>query len=245
MSGDVPRATLHIAGDDAPVSLPVAAAVFDCDGLLMDSESVWVHTLTAWLGEQGLDGVHGDDFLGLSAEETARRLAERSGPADSETTRREAARLAESLSVRYSAQLTAAVPPMPGAIDLITTLSRQVPVAVASNGLREDVERLLQQAGILPLLHALCTIEDVEHGKPDPDLYLTAVRRLGSPTGPVVAFEDSPAGAAAARAAGLTVLGVNADLELALPAHHRLRGLDQISVTPSATHPQSPDRIRP
>lgn len=73
-------------------------------------------------------------------------------------------------------------------------MSGAIPVAVASNGRAEDVRGLLERAGMLHLFDVIVTIDDVEHGKPDPAPYLLAAQRLGLAASAVAAFEDSPSG---------------------------------------------------
>jgi HAD superfamily hydrolase (TIGR01509 family) len=104
----------------------------------------------------------------------------------------------------------AGVEPRPGALELLERLiGAGVPVAVASNSQREFVQRTLSSAGLLDGRFAtVVSVEDVEHPKPAPDIYLEACRRLGAEPGACVALEDSPTGVAAAAAAGMYVIGV-------------------------------------
>ncbi|WP_293781061.1 HAD family phosphatase [uncultured Aeromicrobium sp.] len=225
-----------LLGETGETRLEIAAVVVDCDGLLVDSESVWMGMLRQWLAENGADQQQADEFLGLSAYDAARRLLG-TGDANQPNSvgRTEICELESALSRRYSVLLTQAVRPMPGAYELIASLYGRVPIAVASNGRRDDVTRLLESAGILAMVDAVCTIEDVTRGKPAPDVYEIAVRSLGVEASGAVAFEDSPHGARAARAAGLTVVGVNPDPGIELAAHHRLTGLDQVVVGTTET----------
>lgn len=277
--------TLQLETDEGVRQLQVAGAVFDCDGLLVDSESIWLQMLREWLAERGLagqeaagdesgtseSGISGsstsesgtaesgtaqpgtvqpstaqsstaqsstaqsgavqpgaarpEDFLGLSVDDTAARLAELTGSASS------AEEIVAQLTERYSALLAEGVKPMPGAVELISELAARVPVAVASNGLRQDVTAMLEQVGILEKVRTVCTLDDVLYGKPEPELYLTAVGRLGVAPECAVAFEDSPAGAESALRAGLTVVGVNHSETVLLPKTYRLNDLHQVSVS--------------
>lgn len=218
---------------DGPREVQVCGAVFDCDGLLVDSESIWLQMLAEWLGEreipaEGAQAVRPEDFLGLSVHDTAARLAEATGAASSAA---EVGQIVSELTERYSALLTRGVDPMPGAVELISELASRFPVAVASNGLRQDVRTMLEQVGILERVMTVCTLDDVLYGKPEPELYLTAVGRLGIQPEEAVAFEDSPAGAESARRAGLTVVGVNHSETVKLPVSHRLSDLHQVSIS--------------
>lgn len=229
---------LHLDTAEGLYELEVSGAVFDCDGLLVDSESIWLQMLQQWLAEHGADAegpqaLRAEDFLGLSVDDTAARLAEATGaePAAGEHPARE---IVVELTRRYSALLAQGVEPMPGAVELISALAARVPVAVASNGLRQDVTAMLEQVGILDKVRTVCTLDDVLCGKPEPELYLTAVGRLGIDPAEAVAFEDSPAGAESARRAGLTVVGVNHSEAVRLPEPYRLSDLRQVSIGDAA-----------
>lgn len=229
---------LHLDTAEGLYELEVSGAVFDCDGLLVDSESIWLQMLQQWLAEHGADAEgpqaqRAEDFLGLSVDDTAARLAEATGaePAAGERPARE---IVVELTRRYSALLAQGVEPMPGAVELISALAARAPVAVASNGLRQDVTAMLEQVGILDKVRTVCTLDDVLCGKPEPELYLTAVGRLGIDPAEAVAFEDSPAGAESARRAGLTVVGVNHSEAVRLPEPYRLSDLRQVSIGDAA-----------
>lgn len=225
---------LHLDTAEGLHELEVSGAVFDCDGLLVDSESIWLQMLQQWLAEHGADAegpqaLRAEDFLGLSVDDTAARLAEATG-AESAAGERPAREIVVELTRRYSALLAQGVEPMPGAVELISALAARAPVAVASNGLRQDVTAMLEQVGILDKVRTVCTLDDVLCGKPEPELYLTAVGRLGIDPAEAVAFEDSPAGAESARRAGLTVVGVNHSEAVRLPEPYRLSDLRQVSI---------------
>ncbi|WP_120005948.1 HAD family hydrolase [Nesterenkonia muleiensis] len=216
------HALLHLDTTAGPAEIRISAAVFDCDGLLVDSESIWLNMISDWLAEHQTPQAQAEDFLGLSVDDTAGRLAEHFTSED------EAGAIANQLTHRYSSLLGAGVSPMPGAVRLFSALAKQVPVAVASNGLRVDVTAMLSNSGLMDLAQAVFTLEDVAAGKPAPDLYEQACQHLGAERKQAVAFEDSPAGAQAALAAGLLVVGVNANPQIKLPCTHRVESLDHI-----------------
>lgn len=201
----------------------MAAAVFDCDGLLVDSESIWLDMLTHWLDENKVSAT-AEEFLGLSVDDTAAQLAGHIHGAQ------EPSSIAESLTRRYSTLLSTGVHPMPGAVRLFSALAQEVPVAVASNGLRNDVTTMLEDSGLLRLARTVWTVEDVPAGKPAPDLYQQACAHLGAAPEQSVAFEDSPAGARAALDAGMVVIGVNADPTVDLPCTYRVESLDRVEL---------------
>ncbi len=243
MSAGLPRGEelcLRLETPEGARELKISGAVFDCDGLLVDSESIWLQMLAGWLEEASEEydsdaALRPEDFLGLSVDDTAARLVRAEGgePSDSagSSCQGRVREVAAQLTERYSALLAEGVEPMPGAVELISELAARVPVAVASNGLRRDVTAMLDQVGILGTVRTVCTLDDVLHGKPEPELYLTAVGRLSIPPERAVAFEDSPAGAESARRAGLTVVGVNQSDQVQLPLTHRLKDLRQVSIS--------------
>jgi HAD superfamily hydrolase (TIGR01509 family) len=183
----------------------IDAVVFDCDGLLAETESGWTRAETALFRE------HGHDFgpaqkqlligqtLASGAEAMARYFSlPGTGPA-----------LADRLAVLVGQELAAGTPPLPGARDLAETLRRRgIPVAVASNSPRRFVGAALASAGLDDLFEVIVSADDVEHGKPAPDLYLAACARLGADPRRSVAFEDSRTGVASARAAQMFVIAV-------------------------------------
>jgi HAD superfamily hydrolase (TIGR01509 family) len=107
------------------------------------------------------------------------------------------------------AEATHDVEPRPGAIELVDALiAAGIPVGVASNSSREFLDRVLRTAGVAERFAVTVAGDEVAHPKPAPDIYLEACRRLGAEPADSVGLEDSPTGAAAAKAAGLTVVGV-------------------------------------
>lgn len=176
-------------------------AVFDLDGLLVDSEGAWSRAEAAVVTSYGVawdPAIHAE-LLGTapaaSAEQLARRL---DAPADEILQRLEAAALEE---------FAGGVDPRPGAVELVTALVGRVPIGVATNSPRLLAERALRSTGLHQAIDVLVTAEDVAEPKPAPDIYLAACERLGVDPARSVGFEDSAVGVAAARAAGLWVVG--------------------------------------
>jgi beta-phosphoglucomutase len=107
------------------------------------------------------------------------------------------------------------VKPYPGVLELIKSISGTIPMALCSGALERDITPILGQLGIQGSFDAVVTADDVKASKPDPESYTLAVQRLASAFthSPIVpqdclAIEDTPAGIASARAAGLKVLAV-------------------------------------
>jgi HAD superfamily hydrolase (TIGR01509 family) len=202
---------------------PPAAVVFDCDGLLLDTESAWSRA------ESVLYGRHGHEFT----LEHKRELLGTSGPAARAIVERhlgqpgEGAALMAELTELVFAEIGRSAPPQPGAVELLRALRAEgVPVGVASNSPEALVELALRVAGLDADFDAVVTADRVEHPKPAPDVYLAGCRALGAVPSAAVALEDSPTGVAAARAAGMYVVGVPSLEGVTLPdAHLQARSL--------------------
>jgi HAD superfamily hydrolase (TIGR01509 family) len=205
---------------------PDAAVVFDCDGLLLDTETAWTRAETRWFARYGRS--YGPQekrvLIGGSLEGTARTLAElisQHGRVPELT--------AELLDLAAE-EFGRGVEPMPGAIELVRELRGRRPIAVASNSPRRLVDLALDGGGVTGWFDAVIAGDEVPRPKPAPDLYLEACRRLERPPQQTVAIEDSPAGAASARAAGLYVIGVPYFPDLELDADLIAASLKEASV---------------
>ncbi|HVO54493.1 MAG TPA: HAD family phosphatase [Solirubrobacterales bacterium] len=210
-----------------PPNLP-AAVVFDNDGLLLDTESVWTRAEEDMFARRGLEFTAADkhELVGTSAA-IASGVLERRLDAPGE-----GAELIEELNALVVAELEHGVETMLGARELLERLrGRGTPIALVSNSPLAFVRRSLELAGFDTHFDAVVSAHEVAAPKPAPDPYLEACRRLGVEPGPdVVALEDSPPGVAAARAAGLTVIGIpSIDGVVLDEAHHLAESLlDQI-----------------
>ncbi len=182
-----------------------AAIVFDCDGLLVDTEPTWSIAQTELFRRRGRRFGESEKALliGSSVETGARILArEFDEPGRHEEIRDEYVSL-----VREAFAVGATE--MPGAGDMVRrALAAGIPVAVASNSPREIVDLALAGAGLDGLFHASIAADEIENPKPAPDLYLEACRRLGSEPLDTLAFEDSAKGLESAVAAGLRTVGI-------------------------------------
>lgn len=208
--------------DPPPMALP-GAVIFDNDGLLLDTEQAWTRA------EVTLFARHGREFtaenkrymLGSSPQVGARKLEEMlelpgQGPA-----------LHAELEQLVMEEVGRGAPPMPGAPELVAELRRLgVPVGLASNSRREFVDRALRGAGMDGAFDATLAGDEVAHPKPAPDIYLGVAARLGVAPASCFALEDSQTGVAAARAAGMEVIGVPSFPGVELPeADHTAESL--------------------
>jgi HAD superfamily hydrolase (TIGR01509 family) len=182
------------------------AVVFDNDGLLLDTESVWTRAEQDLFDRRGLEFTQRDkrELVGTSAAIAGRLLEKRLGePGQAEA-------LIEELNALVVAELEHGVEAMVGARELLHVLrERGTPIGLVSNSPLVFVRRSLEIVGFTDRFDVILSAHEVARPKPAPDPYLEACRRLGVEAGPrVIALEDSPTGVAAARAAGLTVIGV-------------------------------------
>lgn len=182
----------------------IQAVIFDFDGVLVDSEPIrfragaqalaevgvsltWEQFLATWFGRTDAAGL--GDILG------ARFATQGSG-------------VIARRNLLYE-QALEDVPGYPDAARLLPRLPPGTRVAVATGSRRPEVERILIHLGLSQHFHALVTAEDYRRAKPDPDPFLTAARHLAVSPEACLVVEDSPAGVAAACAAGMPVLAVD------------------------------------
>jgi uncharacterized protein len=161
------------------------AAVFDLDGLLVDTQDCWRRAV----------GATGDDGppAGASVADVARTF----GVPPS------------AIKARLLEEIRRLDPkPLPGAVALLERLVARLPLAIASNSPREAVMDLLDRVQVRSAFKAIVSVDDVSRGKPAPDVYLHACELMGVDPSETIAFEDSSIGARAARAAGAVVVGV-------------------------------------
>jgi HAD superfamily hydrolase (TIGR01509 family) len=195
------------------------AIVFDNDGLLLDTEEAWTRAETALFARHGATFTfeHKRDLIGSSHTVAAGKLEAMLGLPG------EGPALMAELHARVMKEALQDVEPRPGAVDLVHALrAAGIPVAVASNSPRDFLDRVLRTGGVAELFEVTVAGDEVPHPKPAPDIYLEACRRLGADPAASVGLEDSPTGAAAAKAAGLYVIGVPYLADMAVPAADRI-----------------------
>jgi HAD superfamily hydrolase (TIGR01509 family) len=193
----------------AGASRRLVALVFDFDGLIVDTETCTYETTAGIFAEHGqaLDLAWWHSIIGTAHHpHWSEVLADRLGrPVDRAAlvARREARRL----------EVLRALPPCAGVVELLDEAATEgIPTAVASSSGLDWVDGHLERLGLRSGFAAVVTRDDLggvdARTKPAPDLFLLAAERLGVEPGHCVAFEDSPNGVAAARAAGMVVVAV-------------------------------------
>jgi HAD superfamily hydrolase (TIGR01509 family) len=195
---------------------PVEAALFDMDGLLLDTEVIYIEAMQMAardLGrEMSLDFCH--SMVGVPGHECNLMIEAYYGEGFSLTEFR------EHFSVHRGRLMETGIALKPGVTELLDFLAgRGLPLAVATSAGRATAEHHLGKAGLLDRFAALATRDDVERAKPHPGVYLEAARRLGVSPERCLAFEDSNIGLEAAHAAG-TMAFMVPDLLQPLPESH-------------------------
>lgn len=143
-------------------------------------------------------------FVGLTLEGVCAAMAVRFGLPGAES------RLQAELVPLVEEELGTGVSPMPGAAELVESLSGRIPIAVATNSPRTMLDDILGSSGLAGYFDATVAADEVAEAKPAPDVYLSAFGRIGAAPDRGVAIEDSPTGVAAARRAGSFVVAVSA-----------------------------------
>ena len=181
-----------------------AAVIFDLDGVIMDSEQRWNGAKEALVRETG--GRWREEapsvMMGMSSSEWAAYLHDDLGvPMDVDEISRDVVR-------RMEDGYREALPLLPGAGDAVRSLAGRWPLGLASSSNREIIDLVLELTGFGDHFRVTVSSEEVERGKPAPDVYLEAARRLGVKPARCVAIEDSSNGLRAAHAASMTVIAV-------------------------------------
>jgi len=182
----------------------IDAVVFDLDGILIQTEELWDEVREQLARERGgrYDAQAQRDMMGMSSPEWSRYMHERVGlPEPPEEIAAEVVALMET---RYREEL----PLIPGAVEAVERLAARWPLGLASSSNRVLIDLVLELSGLDRFFQATVSSEEVARGKPAPDVYLEACRRLGVEATRAAAVEDSHAGIGAARAAGMRVIAI-------------------------------------
>jgi HAD superfamily hydrolase (TIGR01509 family) len=208
----------------------IEAVVFDLDGVLIQSEEVWDSVRRRYVVDRGgrYDAEVQRAMMGMSAPEWSRYLHDEAGVSESpETINRE---VVEAMLEAFRREL----PLLPGAVEAVRRTAAIFPLGLASSSNREIFEEVLQLTGLTDCFRATVSAEEVEHGKPAPDVYLEAARRLHVAPERCTAVEDSNAGIRSAKAAAMRVIAIpNAsyppDEETLALADVTIASLDQLT----------------
>jgi HAD superfamily hydrolase (TIGR01509 family) len=182
----------------------IEAVVFDLDGVLIQSEEVWDEVREQFTRERG--GRYDEEIqramMGMSSTEWSRYLHDSAGiPDEPEEINAEVVR-------RMLGAYETELPLIDGAQDAVRRLAGEFRLAVASSSNRPLIDAVLRAAELESYFEATVSSEEVAHGKPAPDVYLEAARRLGAEPAHCAAVEDSHGGIRSAKAAGMRVIAI-------------------------------------
>ena len=182
--------------------MPARAVVLDLDGVVVDTEEVWDRERRAYVSQHG--GTWTDAatraMQGMSSAEWSRYLVQELG-ADGDP-----AEVSRAVALMVVAEVQRELPLLPGAVRAVNALATEFTLGLASSANREVIDAVLDGAGITERFAATVSSEEVERGKPAPDVYLEAARRIGVDPTACVAVEDSSNGLRSAHAAGMIVI---------------------------------------
>jgi HAD superfamily hydrolase (TIGR01509 family) len=182
----------------------VTAVIFDMDGVLVDSEQVWADVRRDVALEAG--GTWADDsqarMMGMSSPEWTRFMRDELG------VRMEPEEIAREVFERVERRYRERLPLLPHAREAVERMAARWPLAVASSSPRPLIDLVLELAGLEGRFAATVSSDEVPRGKPAPDVYVEAARRLGVEPGACAAVEDSTNGIRAGHAAGMRVVAV-------------------------------------
>ncbi len=182
----------------------VDAVVFDLDGVLVDSEHVWNQAREQLSHERGgrWHARAQRDMMGMSSLEWSRYMHDVIG------IRERPEEISAEVVRRLEAIYREGLPLVAGAVDAVRRLGKHWPLGLASSSNRELIDLALDLAGLADAFRVTVSSEEVPRGKPAPDVYLEAARRLAVDPHRVAAIEDSHNGIRSAKAAGMRVLAI-------------------------------------
>lgn len=190
--------------------------IFDCDGILVDTEPLHYQAFQEVLVPLGLghDFQHYmENFIGFDDRDAFLHAFQEAGRVIEPLTLGE---LIEAKGNALERLIECGVPTFPGVVELVRELEKHgLPMAVASGALRNEVQAFLKSLGLAGSFCVIVAADEVKRSKPDPETYLLALERLQEAQGwtsldprSCIAIEDTPAGISSAKAAGLFVIGV-------------------------------------
>ena len=182
----------------------IDAVVFDLDGVIVDSEQVWDDVREIYTRETG--GTYTEtatrDMMGMSSVEWSRYMSDALGVPGTP------AEINDAIVTRMLERYGEAPPLLPGAVAAVRRVADRWPLAIASSSNPELIEVVLRSSGLASLFPVAVSSQEVPRGKPSPDVYLEAARRLGVDPTACAAVEDSHNGIRSAKAAGMFVVAV-------------------------------------
>src|SRR6185369_13233570 len=202
--GPTPAADATPAADPPPAATtPIEAVIFDLDGVIVDSEIWWDEVRRDFARAHGRDWTLEDRaaVMGANSRQWSETMRSRlSLDLDAETIE---AAVVDGMVERYAGE---GAPAIDGAIDAVRRIAARWPTALASSSHRRAIEAALDATGLADAFRVVVSSDEVAHGKPAPDVFLEAARRLGADPAATLVIEDSINGLRAGRAAGMTTV---------------------------------------
>lgn len=211
--------------------MPIDAIVFDMEGVLMDSEGYWT------IAREGFARSHGkawtlDDqraAMGRNTIEWARVMRDRLHLEMTEE------QIIHDVVARVLAQYDERLPARPGALEAVHLAASRYPVALASGSPTEVIDHVMYQTGLDRVFKTIVKGDTIPNGKPAPDIYNEALRRLGVPASRALGIEDSSAGVRALHNAGMFIIaapspGFDLPPEVAALAHRLIHDMGEFSL---------------
>jgi beta-phosphoglucomutase-like phosphatase (HAD superfamily) len=216
----------------------IRAVIFDLDGVIVDSEIWWHEVRVAWAAGHGRQWTHEDSraVMGANSRGWARIMRERLDlePGTEPEIERD---IVDGIIERYHRE---GAPRIEGAVEAVRRIAARFPVGVASSAHGEVITAALEATELVDVIPVVVSSDEVEHGKPSPDVYLEAARRLEIPPAECLVVEDSLNGVKAAREAGMHVVLV--PNETVPPAPEAFELADEVLPSLTALDPDAVER---
>lgn len=211
--------------------MPIEAVIFDMDGVLVDSEKYWLLSRQEFASALGKEWSHADQplVMGVNTIEWGRVMRERLCPDWT------VERVMEDVIARVISHYDTELPLRPGALDAVHKAAGAFRVALASGSPSRIINHILELTGLDQVFETVVYGDDMQNGKPAPDIYLETLRRLNVPPERAVGVEDSGNGVRALHNAGMWIIaapspGFPLSPEVAALAHRQIASLEEFSV---------------
>jgi mannitol-1-/sugar-/sorbitol-6-/2-deoxyglucose-6-phosphatase len=211
--------------------MPIEAVIFDMDGVIVASEDYWLESRVEYVGSLGKTWTDDDQraCMGVNTIEWGHLMKQRQSLEPSVDT------IMDEVKGRVISRLEARLPVLPGAVEAVHTAASKFRVGLASGSPTAVIKRVTELTGLDKVFEVMVFGDDMERGKPNPDIYWEAARQLGVEPANCVGIEDSSNGVRALKAAGMKIIAVPSpgfalSPEIVAMADVHLSSLEQFSV---------------
>jgi HAD superfamily hydrolase (TIGR01509 family) len=187
----------------------IKALIFDFDGVLVDSHSIINRLFTKIINEKLHLGITLDEFSAFPGMRFDKRLKNYVKKKKLNVSDEEIDRVIEEGRIEYFKKASIDVDLYPGVKELLHQLKDlNIKTAIGTNGSRRTVEKLLKQYGIIDYFSSIVTYDDVEHGKPNPEMFLKNAKEMNLTPEECIVVDDAIEGIEGAHAAGMKAIGI-------------------------------------